>query len=69
MIILDAIGERGVMKTKIVSLALVLGLITLLGACAQEGGGGGTGGETSPSPAESPGEAPMESPSPTTSPS
>lgn len=56
------------MKTKIVSLALVLGLVTLLGACAQEGGGG-TGGETSPSPAESPAEAPVESPSPTTSPS
>lgn len=52
------------MKTKVVSLALVLGLFTLLGACAQEGGGG-TGGETSPSPAESP----IESPTPTTSPS
>ena len=55
-------GERGVMKNKVVGLALVLGLAALLGACDTAGTGGG-GGETSPSPAESPAEAPSPSPS------
>ena len=57
MFILTAIGERGVMKKKVVGLALALSLLGgLLGACDQGGGGGGTGteGGTSPSPAESP---------------
>lgn len=45
------------MNKKIISLALVLGLFTLLGACDTGGGGagGGAGGDaggTSPSPAE-----------------
>jgi len=67
LLIITAIGERGVMNKKIVSLALVLGLVTLLGACDQSGGGGaggGAGGEgagTSPSPAET---SPADSPSP-----
>lgn len=56
---------RSFMNKKIVSLALVLGLFTLLGACNAGGGGtggtGGTGGETSPSPAET---SPAGSPSP-----
>lgn len=50
------------MNKKIISLALVLGLFTLLGAC--DTGGGGTGGDaggTSPSPAET---SPATSPSP-----
>lgn len=58
IIALAAIGERGVMKTKVVSLALILGMVALLGACSS-GGTGGTGGETtSPSPAESPSTSP-----------
>jgi len=48
-IIIARIGERGVMKTKIVSLAMVLGLFAFLGGCDTGTGGGGTGGETSPS--------------------
>ena len=39
------------MNKKIISLALVLGLFTLLGAC-DTGGTGGAGDGTSPSPAE-----------------
>ncbi len=31
-----SIGERGVMKTKIISLALMLGLATIVGACQNE---------------------------------
>lgn len=57
LLIITAIGERGVMKKKIVSLALVLGLFTLLGACDQTGGDAGTT-DTSPSPAESPATSP-----------
>lgn len=49
------------MSKKIVSLALLLGFVTMLGACDQTGGGGTEG---SPSPAET---APMESPSPSPS--
>lgn len=53
------------MNKKIISLALVLGLFTLLGACDSGGGGGagdsGAGGGTSPSPAET---SPAGSPSP-----
>ncbi len=42
------------MNKKIISLALVLGLFTLLGACdtGGTGGAGGDAGGTSPSPAE-----------------
>lgn len=40
------------MNKKIISLALVLGLFTLLGACDTGGGGTGDAGGTSPSPAE-----------------
>jgi hypothetical protein len=48
--IYTAIGERGVMKTKIIGIALVFGLLAGgLGACSQTGGEG-----ASPSPAESP---------------
>jgi len=36
------------MKTKIVSLAMVLGLFAFLGGCDTGTGGGGTGGETIP---------------------
>ena len=47
------------MNKKIISLALVLGLFTLLGACDTGGGGaGGDAGGTSPSPAESPAASP-----------
>ena len=49
------------MKIKVVSMSLVLGLVTLLGAC--DSGGTGGGGGTSPSPAESPAEVPSPSPS------
>jgi len=66
IIILAATGERGVMKKKIVSLALVLGFVTLIGACDQTGGGGGTT-DTSPSPAESPLDGGGVSPSPSPS--
>jgi len=34
--IIARIGERGVMKTKIVSLAMVLGLFAFLGGVTQE---------------------------------
>lgn len=47
------------MNKKIISLALVLGLFTLLGAC--DTGGGAGDGTTSPSPAET---SPAGSPSP-----
>lgn len=50
------------MKKKIVSLALVLGLFTLLGACDQTGGGDAGTTDTSPSPAESPATSPSPSP-------
>lgn len=43
-IVLAAIGERGVMKTKILGIALMVSLAAVLGAC--EGGGGGTGEST-----------------------
>jgi hypothetical protein len=57
LLIITKIGERGVMK-KIISLALILGLFTFLGACDQNGGGdAGTNG-ASPSPAESPTNSP-----------
>ncbi|MBW4640221.1 MAG: hypothetical protein KME05_18735 [Gloeocapsa sp. UFS-A4-WI-NPMV-4B04] len=47
------------MNKKIISLALVLGLFTLLGACDTGGGGaGGDAGGTSPSPAETPATSP-----------
>ena len=58
---LPKLVKRGVMKIKVVSMALVLGLVTLLGAC--DSGGAGGGGGTSPSPAESPAEVPSPSPS------
>jgi hypothetical protein len=49
-IVLAAIGERGVMKIKILGFALILGLAAVLGAC--EGGGetpgGGAGTATTP---------------------
>ncbi|WP_009632786.1 hypothetical protein [Synechocystis sp. PCC 7509] len=52
-----AIGERGVMKTKVIGIALVFGLLAGgLGACNQTGDG------TSPSPAESPTTSPAPSP-------
>lgn len=62
LLIITKIGERGVMKKKIVSLALVLGLFTLLGACDQTGGGDAGTTDTSPSPAESPATSPSPSP-------
>lgn len=40
------------MNKKIISLALVLGLFTLLGACDTGGGAGDGAGGISPSPAE-----------------
>ena len=43
---MPTIGERGVMKTKVFGLALVLSLATMLGAC--EGGGGPTATTSSP---------------------
>ena len=47
------------MKTKIISLALVIGLVTVLGACASETGGtGGNGTVVSPAPGTSPAESP-----------
>jgi sulfur relay (sulfurtransferase) complex TusBCD TusD component (DsrE family) len=53
-----AIGERGVMKTKVIGIALVFGLLAGgLGACNQTGGEG-----ASPSPAESPTTSPTTSP-------
>ncbi len=47
--VLAAIGERGVMKVKILSITLMLSLAAVLGACegGGSGGGGGTGSETS----------------------
>jgi hypothetical protein len=44
--VLAAIGERGVMKVKILGLTLILGLAAVLGACEGGGGGGTTGGDT-----------------------
>ncbi len=68
LIILAAIGVRGVMKKKIFSLALVLSLVGgALAACDSGGGTGGTGGGASTSPSESPSASPSISPS--TSPS
>lgn len=53
-----AIGERGVMKTKVIGIALVFGLLAGgLGACNQTGSDG-----ASPSPAESPTTSPTTSP-------
>ena len=43
---MPTIGERGVMKTKVFGLALMLSLATMLGAC--EGGGGPTATPSSP---------------------
>ncbi len=54
-IVLATIGERGVMKTKIFGLALMLSLAAILGAC--EGGGGGTG-TTTPAATGEPTDAP-----------
>ena len=52
-----AIGERGVMKIKVIGIALVFGLLASVGACSQTGGDG-----ASPSPAESPVTSPTTSP-------
>ncbi|GAA6619845.1 hypothetical protein NUACC26_056590 [Scytonema sp. NUACC26] len=49
--VLAAIGERGVMKVKILSLTLMLSLAAVLGACEGGGGGGGTTGGDTSSPA------------------
>jgi hypothetical protein len=46
-IVLATIGERGVMKTKIFGLALMLSLATILGGCGE----GGDGGTTTSTPA------------------
>lgn len=46
------------MNKRIVSLALLLGFVTFLGACDAGGGGGAGEGGTSPSPAESPAASP-----------
>lgn len=50
------------MKTKVVSLAVLLSLFAFLGACDSGGGEGGAGDTTSPSPAESPLASPSTSP-------
>jgi hypothetical protein len=60
-IFLATIGERGVMKTKIFGLALMLSLAAILGAC--EGGGEGGGGTTStPAATGEPTDAPPATP-------
>jgi hypothetical protein len=51
------IGERGVMKTKVFGLALMLSLATMLGAC--DGGGGEPAG-TKSSPAATTGGEPAD---------
>ncbi len=56
-IVLAAIGERGVMKTKILGLALMLSLATILGACG-DGGDGGGGSPSTPAATGEPTDAP-----------
>ena len=56
-----AIGERGVMKTKIVGFALLLSLASILGACGGEtapSGGGATPGAGEPADTGSPAATP-----------
>ncbi len=53
-IFIATIGERGVMKTRIFGLAVILSLSAILGACGE--GGEQPGGSATSSPAASPAE-------------